>query len=115
MLSTNRKSPVKPGSAGDGLGLDEERLGGLFHVPAAGGLEFQDGESLGRGIEGPVVGGQFRHPRILDAQLLAEQRDLLFGLFEFGCQADPLEFGIRGLRLRPCRPKLRRTGMTGYR
>jgi hypothetical protein len=57
--------PLQP--AGDRSRGDEERPRSLLVVPAAGRLELQDGQALGRRIVGAVRGRESHHPGILDA------------------------------------------------
>jgi len=72
----------RPG--GDGERCHEEGLGGLDKGPAAGGSEFQDRQP-GRGwIIGSAMGPDLLHAEVLDADLLAQDRDFPLEPLDFG-------------------------------
>jgi hypothetical protein len=84
--------PARP--RGDGEGTHEKSSGGLGEGPAAGCAEFDDRQP-GRGwIIGASVGLDLFHAGVLDANLLAQERDLTSKPFEFGLKA---ESGIKAV------------------
>ena len=67
--------PDHPG--GDGRLRDEESLGGLRCRPAPSGAELEDREALHRRVVRTAMRRDALHASVLDAQLLAEQGQLV--------------------------------------
>ena len=61
----------------DGEGRHEEVAGRLGERPAPRRPQFENGESLDGRVVRPALRRDALHPRVLDAQLLAEERDFL--------------------------------------
>jgi len=80
-------NPLQP--RGDGLGLDEEDLGGLGKRPSSGRLEFEDGHAFGGGVVWPTARVELGHPRVRDADLLVKEFDLLLEPVALGGKAHP--------------------------
>jgi len=64
-----------PGSYGKRAQLED--AGGLSERPATGGTKFENRQPRGRRIMRPSVGLDMFHPGVLDADLLAQEQDLL--------------------------------------
>jgi hypothetical protein len=63
-------------------------LGGLLQRPAASGLELEDGHPLGGPVVRSAMGWDLRHAKLMDAEFLAQQGDLLMVTVEFGLESD---------------------------
>ena len=73
----------------DGIGGDQELSGCLLQGPAACGLHLEDGHSFGRPVVWSAMGREPGHAKLVDAEFLAQQSDLLVGSFQLCFQSDP--------------------------
>jgi hypothetical protein len=71
----------------DGGSSEKEASSGLLGRPSASGLERENRETLVRGIVRSVARGDASHPGVLDAELLAQQRNLGAKDVAFGNEA----------------------------
>jgi hypothetical protein len=68
----------------NGCGCHAHVFGGLLQRPAAGGPQFENGQSLHRLIVRPAMAGDALHAGILEAHLLAEKVKLLAKAVDLG-------------------------------
>ena len=88
----------------------QKRPRGLRRAPAASRAEPQDREPLVSGMPRTLLSRNAREPRVLDADLLAKQRDLLLEPVDAAAQPHACEAAVCAPRARPRERDVRQRG-----